>query len=139
MSKSAVIELKESVIPNITNDWEAYVDYDDDRVVYGIWASDELIEYADQARHLLGFMPCFNNFGNGVDDDGYYDFYIVADINGIREFYFVASVSDEDDWTEYDIPMSDSFKAKLFDRLNQISAERCGGTVRELIEMNKEE
>lgn len=139
MERIAPFGLDESAIPHVFLDWEAYYDVEYDEVSYGIASTDTLIEYADKVRHSLGFVPCFIDFGTGTDDDGYYDFYIVADANGIREFYFVASVADEDDWGEYNIPMTDSFKAKLYERLNVLSAERCGGTVRELIELNETE
>ena len=135
----AKLTMTERILPHIYLDEEAYYDFDNDKIVYGIAATEQLVEYADIVRHFLGFKPFFYDLGFGRDDDGYYDFYIIAGKKEVLNFYFVVSCDGADDWHEYDIPLPEPFKSELYNRLNELSTERCGGTVRELIELNETE
>lgn len=121
------------LIESVYLDYENYYDVQDSEIHFAIAASDKLIEYADFERSCRGLIPFFHDFGKGVDDDGYYDFYLSATATEIIEFYYVPTTNQEDDMKGYDIPLTDEFKKALFDRMNQLCEKKLGRGIRDLI------
>lgn len=104
----------------------------EDGVILDIWASEDLIRYADRLRYSKGYCPFFEPiFGSPIEEDGYYDFYMMVGKEGIRDFWFVAN-HGEDDWAEYRVKLNEDDAKRLFALMDAQCIKHYQGTIAEL-------
>lgn len=106
-------------------DYEEMVDIDETGVVtinYDLAITDELIKLADELRLEKGYAPLFDD-----PEDGWYNFYAdVEDVNGGRLLPRIICIANntEDDYSEYDIELTEEEAKWVYDKLNLETGNR---------------
>lgn len=108
--------------------------YDDGIVVIDVWDTAELMRYIDAERYALGFTPFYESIcGSPVNEDGYYDFHMLVNKNGILDFYCIANES-EDDFADYHIKLNEVDARHLYVLMDAECVRHYHGTIAELID-----
>lgn len=110
------------------------------RVTIGLWATIMLSKLADMLRVEKGHLPMFPTDDSvEYDCDGWYNFYV--SLNGLTDTLLddhigviVNSDSAEDDYCEYEIPITVEEQIMIYNEINKELKRWCETSCEELLE-----